>query len=83
MSNLNYEKRDLLMVGGSIFFILGLLPLIGLAPSMAIGVAIFFGVKMFVKKRRESMLGNIGDGICADCGSPLRNQKCPNCNPKK
>ena len=60
--------------------------MIGLIPFMApiyaalIVIAIYFGIKFYVGNRRKSIEKEIGEGICADCGSKISNQKCSNCD---
>ena len=60
--------------------------MIGLIPFMApiyaalIVIVIYFGIKFYVGNRRKSIEKEIGEGICADCGSKISNQKCSNCN---
>lgn len=60
--------------------------MIGLIPFMApiyaalIAIVIYFGIKFYVGNRRKSIEKEMGEGICADCGSKIYNQKCPNCD---
>lgn len=48
---LSFEKRDIILIAGVLFFMLGLLG-VGLNPVEAIGIsiAIYFGIKIFVGK---------------------------------
>lgn len=82
---LSFEKRDIILIAGVLFFMLGLLG-VGLNPVQAIGIsiAIYFGIKIFVGRRKKFLDQKIGEGFCAECGEKIIDKKCPNCNmPKK
>lgn len=53
-----------------------------MAPIYAalIAIVIYFGIKFYVGNRKKSIEKEMGEGICADCGSKISNQKCPNCD---
>ena len=73
------------MIAGVLFFMVGLLG-VGLNPVQAIGIsiAIYFGIKIFVGRRKKFLDQKIGEGFCAECGEKIIDKKCPNCNmPKK
>ena len=52
---LSFEKRDIILIAGVLFFMVGLLG-VGLNPIEAIGIsiAIYFGIKIFVGRRKNS-----------------------------
>ena len=76
-----YEKRELLLVGGVLLFMIGLLGTgLPLIYSVVIAVAIYVGIKAYVGKRKRSLAKDIGKGVCADCGSKIDGDKCPNCD---
>jgi len=78
---LAYDKRELLLIGGVLFFMIGLLGTgLPLIYSVIIAVAIYVGIKVFVGKRKQALAKQLGQGICADCGSKLEGGKCPNCD---
>lgn len=77
---MKFVKRDLILVAGSVFFIVGLLPFMSLAYSMMVGIGIFFGIKIFVAKRKATLDKEIGEGFCANCGDKIINKKCPTCD---
>ena len=59
---------------------------VGLNPVEAIGIsiAIYFGIKIFVGRRKKFLDQKIGEGFCAECGEKIIAKKCPNCDiPKK
>ncbi len=60
--------------------------MIGLTPFMApvyavvIVVLMYFGIKVYVAKRKQSIERDVGEGLCMECGSKVLNKKCPNCD---
>jgi len=60
--------------------------MIGLTPFMVpvyavvIVVLMYFGIKVYVAKRKQSIERDVGEGICMECGSKIINKKCPNCD---
>ncbi len=76
-----YDKRELLLIGGVLFFMIGLLGTgLPLIYSVIIAVAIYIGIKVFVGKRKQALARQLGQGICADCGSKLDGGKSHVCN---
>jgi len=59
---------------------IGLMPF--LAPLYAIIIAIvaYFGIKVFVGRRKKQIQKAIGEGMCAVCGARIIQNKCPNCD---
>ena len=80
MISLKLDKRDLILIVGLLLFMVGLTPFTGLALAMIIVIFMFFGIKLYVKKRTQSIENDIGDGICMDCGSSIRDYKCQKCD---
>jgi hypothetical protein len=77
---LNFEKRDIILIVGLLLFMIGLIPFMAPLYAALIVIALYFGIKFYVGRRRKSIEKEIGEGICADCGSKISNQKCPNCD---
>lgn len=77
---MEFVRRDFVLLAATVFFILGLTPFMPLAYSIAIGTAIFFGLKYFVIKKRQKILKESGKGVCVECGSAIKNDKCPKCD---
>ena len=77
---LNFEKRDIILIVGLLLFMIGLIPFMAPIYAALIAIAIYFGIKFYVGHRRKSIEKELGEGICADCGSKISNQKCPNCD---
>ena len=77
---LNFEKRDLILIAGLLFFMIGLIPFMGAIYAVLIVIVMYFGIKFYVVSRKKSISKEI-EGICADCGGKITNQNCPQCNP--
>jgi len=80
---LGFEKREILLILGVLFLMIGLMPF--LAPLYAIIIAIvaYFGIKVFVGRRKKQIQKAIGEGMCAVCGARIIQNKCPNCDTPK
>ena len=59
---------------------IGLTPFTGLVLAAVIVIIMYFGIKMYVEKRKQSMERDVGDGICMECGFVIVDKKCPNCD---
>jgi len=63
--------------------------MIGLIPFMApvyaaiVVILMYFGIKLYVGKKRQSIRNDVGDGICMECGSKILNNICSNCASSK
>lgn len=75
-----FEKRDIVLIVGVIFFMIGLLPFMAPVYAVIVAILIYFGIKVFVGRRKRMIQSDVGEGICADCGAKVINQKCPNCS---
>jgi phosphate/sulfate permease len=80
---LGFEKREILLILGVLFLMVGLL--LFLAPIYAIMVAIvvYFGIRVFVGRRKKQIQKAIGEGVCVHCGERIIHNKCPNCDETK
>ena len=60
--------------------------MIGLTPFMApiyaaiIGILYYFGIKVYVGRKRKMIEDDVGQGICLECGFKIIDDKCPNCD---
>ncbi len=59
---------------------LGLIQYLGPVYSAIIVIAIYFGIKVYVGKKRQLIEQDVGEGICMECGSKIMNKKCPSCD---
>ncbi|HXG73800.1 MAG: hypothetical protein QW177_09220 [Candidatus Nitrosotenuis sp.] len=75
------QKRDLLLVGGVLLFMIGLLGAgLPLIYSVIIAVGIYVGIKVYVGRREAAISKELPEGICAQCGAKIMEGKCPNCD---
>ena len=77
---LKFERRDIILIAGLILVMLGISPFLGIVYSTIIVIGLFFGIKLFVAKKNQSIQQDVGEGICMECGSKIIDKKCPNCN---
>jgi len=80
--SLSFEKRELLLIFGLLFLMIGLIPFIAPVYAAAIAIAIYFVIKVVVGKRKKMLRKSVGDGICATCGQSIIKGKCPQCDEK-
>ncbi len=80
---MKFERRDILLIVGLLLFMIGLIPFMGLAYAVIIVVIMYFGIKVYVGKRKQSIERDVGEGLCMECGSKILNKKCPNCDHSK
>ena len=78
------KRKDFLLIIGILFFLIGLMG-VGLPPIYAIiiSISIYFGIRIFVGRRKKMIEKSVGEGICVKCGSKIENKKCPICDRKK
>ncbi|MCG3779214.1 MAG: hypothetical protein MT334_00780 [Candidatus Nitrosopumilus limneticus] len=77
---MKFERRDLILIAGLILVMLGLIQYLGPVYSAIIVIAIYFGIKVYVGKKRQLIEQDVGEGICMECGSKIMNKKCPSCD---
>jgi hypothetical protein len=53
-----------------------------LHPAFAaiIVIGLYFGIKIYVGKKRQLIQQDVGEGICMECGSKIINKRCLNCD---
>jgi len=77
---LNFEKRDIILIAGIIFVVLGITQYVPILYSSLIGIGLFFGIKIYVYRKRKMIENDVGEGICMECGFKIIDSKCPNCD---
>ena len=77
---MNFERRDIILIIGLILVMLALIQYLGPAYSAIIVIGLYFGIKIYVGKKRQLIQRDIGEGICMECGSKIINKKCTNCD---
>jgi len=61
---------------------IGMMALPNIQPIYAVTIAIviYFGVRVFVGRRKKQIQKSVGEGACAVCGQRIIKNKCPNCD---
>ena len=77
---MKFERRDLILIAGLILVMLGLIQYLGPAYSAIIVIGLYFGIKIYVGRKRKLIERDVGEGICMECGSKIVNKRCPNCD---
>ena len=77
---MKFERRDVVLIIGLFLVVLGITQYVPFQYSALIGILLYFGIKMYVEKRRQSISNAVGDGICMECGSRIIDKKCPKCD---
>ncbi len=80
---MNFERRDIILIVGLILVMLALIQYLGPAYSAIIVIGLYFGIKIYVGKKRQLIQRDVGEGICMECGSKIINKKCTNCDSGK
>ena len=78
---MNFERRDIILIVGLILVMLALIQYLGPAYSAIIVIGLYFGIKIYVGKKRQLIQRDVGEGICMECGSKIINKKCTICDP--
>lgn len=78
--SVNFEKRDIILVAGLLLVVVGLMPFMAPAYAILTAAATFFAIKFYMGRRQQAVRRDIGEGVCAHCGSRIYKQKCPECD---
>lgn len=68
------------MIGGILLFMIGLIPFMQPIYAVIISIMIYFGIKVFVGRRKKLIAKKIGEGLCVVCGEKIIGKKCPKCD---
>lgn len=79
---MGFEKREIVLIVGILFLMIGMLPFMAPWEAIVIAIAIYFGVRVFVGRRKKQIRKAMGEGMCAVCGQRIVNNKCPQCDTK-
>jgi len=80
---LDFEKRDLILIAGILLVMIGLIPFIAPIYAALIGILLYFGVKIYIGRKKKMIREDVGQGICMECGFKIIDNKCPNCDSEK
>jgi len=75
-----FEKRDIILIVGIFLVVLGITQYIRLEVSALIGILLYFGIKVYVGRKRRMIEEDVGEGVCMECGFKIIDKKCPNCD---
>jgi len=61
---------------------IGMMALPNIQPIYAVTIAIviYFGVRVFVGRRKKQIQKSVEEGVCTICGQRTIKNKCPNCD---
>ena len=68
------------MIAGVLLFMFGLIPFMPPIYAVIIAILIYFGIKVFVGRRKKFLAQKIGEGFCLECGEKIIDKKCPKCD---
>ncbi len=77
---MKFEKRELLLIVGVLLVMIGTMSVLAPAYALVIAVLIYFGIRVFVGRRKRQIQREIGQGICATCGAKIMDGKCLKCD---
>lgn len=77
---MSFEKREIILIAGILLFMIGLIPFMQPIYAVIISIMIYFGIKVFVGRRKKLIAKKIGEGICVICGEKIIDKKCPKCD---
>jgi len=69
-----------MLIEGIILVIIGLSPFMAPIYAAIIGIVMFFGIKVYVGRKRRMIENDVGEGVCMECGFKIIDKKCPNCD---
>ena len=69
-----------MLIAGIVLVIIGLSPFIAPIYAAIIGILMYFGIKVYVGRKRRMIENDVGEGVCLECGFKIIDKKCPNCD---
>jgi len=70
----------MILIAGIFLVVLGITQYIRLEVSALIGILLYFGIKVYVGRKRRMIEEDVGEGVCMECGFKIIDKKCPNCD---
>jgi phosphate/sulfate permease len=77
---LPFKKREIILILGILFLMIGMMSFIAPIYAVSIAIVIYFGVRVFVGRRKKQIQESIVKGACSVCGQGIIKNKCPNCD---
>jgi phosphate/sulfate permease len=59
---------------------IGMMPFIAPIYAVTIAIVIYFGIRVFVGRRKKQIRESVGEGVCVVCGQRIIKNRCPNCD---
>ncbi len=79
---MNFERRDIILIAGISLVVLGVIQYVPLLYAALIGILLYFGIKVYVGRKKQMIENDVGEGVCMECGFKIIDKKCPNCDSK-
>lgn len=79
---MKFEKREILLIAGILLLMVGMMAFLAPVYALVIAVMIYFAIRVFVGRRKRQIQREVGQGICAVCGTKISDGKCPKCDLK-
>lgn len=70
----------MILIAGIILVMIGLIPFIAPVYTAIIGILLYFGIKMYIGRKKRMIHEDLGQGICMECGFKIVGKRCPNCD---
>lgn len=77
---MKFEKREILLIVGILFLMIGMMAFLPPVIALVIAVLFYFAIRVFVGRRKRQIQKEVGQGICAVCGTRVVEGKCPKCD---
>ena len=59
---------------------IGMIPFTTPAFAIITAAVVFLGIKWYSTKRQKDIMSEVGLGFCAECGSAVTEEGCPQCD---
>ncbi len=79
---MGFEKREIILIAAILLLMVGMIPFIAPVYAIAIAIATYFAVRVYVGRKKRKIQKEIGEGICVVCGEKIIQNKCPKCDAK-
>ena len=77
---MKFERRDIVLIVGLFLLMIGLIPFMAPVYAVIVVVGLYFGIKLYVGKKRQYIQNDVGEGIRMECGSKIVKGRCSNCD---
>ncbi len=77
---LYFVKRDAILLAATAMIVMAAMVYLAFPYALAIGAAIFFGLKSITANRKAALDRQAGEGFCAECGNQIKGGRCAVCD---